>query len=100
MDLADHHHRAGHPIEAYRWALVAADVAAQAGGATEMLRLLRRALDIWPQSPGSQLTPLDLLQRIRGAAEQAGAQEEELAAVDDLLALVDRAAQPLLVADC
>jgi hypothetical protein len=43
VDLADHHHRAGHQQEAYRWALLAADAADRAGGAAEMLRLLRRA---------------------------------------------------------
>ena len=46
VDLADHHYRAGHSPEAYRWALLGAEAAEQAGGATEMLRLLRRALDL------------------------------------------------------
>jgi predicted ATPase len=45
LDLADHHDRAGNQVEAYRWALLGADAAGRAGGATEMLRLLRRALD-------------------------------------------------------
>jgi len=99
VDLANHHHRAGHPVEAYRGALLAADTAGRAGGAMEMLRLLRRALDLWPQVPEPGLSPIDLLERIRGAAEQAGEQEEELAAVDDLLALVDREANPLRAAE-
>ena len=98
VDLADHHHRAGHPQEAYRWALLGADAAGRAGGPTEMLRLLRRALDLLPQVPNAGLSRIDLLQRIRTAAEQAGEQEEELAAVDDLLATADREAQPLLAA--
>ncbi len=72
VDLADHHYRAGHRPEAYRWALLAADAADQAGGATEMLRLLRRALDLWPQVPEPGLSRIDLLRRIQAAAEQDG----------------------------
>ncbi len=98
VDLADHHHRAEHPQDAYRWALLGADATGQAGGATEMLRLLRRALDLWPQVPHPDLSEIDLLQRIQAAAEQAGEQEAELAAVDDLLAIVDRDRQTLLAA--
>ena len=60
-----------------------------------MLRLLRRALDLWPRVPHAGLSRVDLLRRIRAAAENAGAQEEELAAVEDLLVLVDREAQAL-----
>jgi hypothetical protein len=85
VDLADHHYRAGHENEAYRWALVAAEAAQRAGGAAEMLRLQRRALDLWPRVDRAGLSRVDLLERIRAAAERAGAQEEELAAVEDLL---------------
>jgi DNA-binding CsgD family transcriptional regulator/tetratricopeptide (TPR) repeat protein len=99
VDLADHHYLAGHPQGAYRWALLAADAVGRAGGATEMLRLLRRALDLLPQVPDAGVSRLDLLRRIRAAAEQAGEQEEELAAVEDLLAIVDRELQPLLAAE-
>jgi DNA-binding CsgD family transcriptional regulator len=99
VDLADHHYLAGHQQEAYRWALLAAEAAERAGGATEMLRLLRRALDLLPKVPSAEVSEIDLLQRIRTAAEQAGEQEEEFAAVDDLLTLVDRGQQPLLAAE-
>jgi DNA-binding CsgD family transcriptional regulator len=99
VDVADHHYRAGHRQEAYLWALLGADATGQAGGATEMLRLLRRALDMWPQLPHPSESRQDLLGRIRRAAEQAGEQEEELAAVHDLLAIVDRDQQPLLAAE-
>jgi DNA-binding CsgD family transcriptional regulator len=99
VDLADHHHRAGNDREAYRWALRAAEAAQQAGGAAEMLRLLRRALDLWARVPDAGLSRVDLLRRIRAAAEDAGAQEEELAAVEDLLVLVDREAQALVTAE-
>jgi DNA-binding CsgD family transcriptional regulator len=99
VDLADHHYRAGHREEAYRWALLGAEAAARAGGAKEMLRLLRRAFDLWPDVPHAEPSRLDLLQHIRQAADQAGAQEEELTAVDDLLALVDRERDPLTAAE-
>ena len=99
VDLADHHHWAGHEQEAYRWTLLAADAAGRAGGASEMLRLLRRALDLLPQVPNAGVSEIDLLRRIQTAADQAGELEEELAAVDDLLALIDRKAQPLFTVD-
>jgi DNA-binding CsgD family transcriptional regulator len=99
VDLADHHFRAIHPEEAYRWALLAADAVGQAGGATEMLRLLRRALDLLPQVTDRGLSRFDLLRRIQAAAERSGEQEQELAAVEDLLAIVERDAQPLLAAE-
>ena len=65
-----------------------------------MLRLLRRALDLRPQVPDAALTRIDLLGRIRAAAEQAGDEEEELAAVDDLLTLIDREDQPSSPPSC
>jgi len=98
VDLADHHHRAGHRQEAYQWALRGAEAAERAGGATEMLRLLRRALALRDEVPDAGISRLDLLQRIQAAAERAGEQDEELAAVDDLLAIVNREDQPLLAA--
>ncbi len=99
VDLADHHYRAGHREEAYRWALLGSEAAGRAGGAKEMLRLLRRAFDLWPEVPNAEPSRLDLLQRIRLAADQAGAQEEELTAVDDLLGLLDRERDPLTAAE-
>ena len=99
VELADHQFRAGHQQQAYRWALLAAEAAGRAGGATEQLRLLRRALDLRPQVPNAALTRIDLLGRIRVAAEQAGDEEEELVAVDDLLTLISRQDQPLVAAE-
>jgi hypothetical protein len=99
IDLADHHYRAGHSTQAYRWALIGAEAAERAGGATETLRLLRRALDLLPQVPDADLSKIDLLRRIQAAADQAGELDEELAAVDELLAILDRQKQPLLAAD-
>jgi DNA-binding CsgD family transcriptional regulator len=95
VDLADHHHRAGHAEQAYRWALRGAAAAERAGGATENLRLLRRALDLRPKVPAAELSERDLLQRIRYAAERAGEHEDELSAIEELLAAVDRKRDPL-----
>jgi DNA-binding CsgD family transcriptional regulator/tetratricopeptide (TPR) repeat protein len=99
VDLADHHYRARHQQEAYRWALLGADAAGRAGGATEVVRLLRRALQLWPHVSEPEFSRIDLLRRIKAAAEQTGEPEHELAAVDDLLALVDQKAQPLFTAE-
>jgi DNA-binding CsgD family transcriptional regulator len=99
IDLADHHYRAGDVGQAYRWALRGAVAAERAGGAVESTRLLHRALDLRPQVTDPGVTRLDLLLRIKAAAERAGLHEEELDAVDELLALIDRDRQPLLVAD-
>jgi DNA-binding CsgD family transcriptional regulator len=99
VELADHHHHAGHTQQAYQWALLAAGAADQAGGGNESLRLLHRALELWPHVPDPGLSRIDLLKRLRAAAEQAGREEEELAAVEDLLEHVDRQQQPLDAAD-
>jgi DNA-binding CsgD family transcriptional regulator len=99
VDLADHHYRAGHQQDAFRWALIAANAAGQAGGATERLRLLRRALVLWPDVPDPGIARLDLLRRIQAAANQAGDDEEELAAIEEMLGCVDLTRQPLLAAE-
>ena len=93
---ADHHHRAGQHAEAYRWALRAAGFG---GGTTEELRLLQRAVELWPHVPGAQETERQLLQRTRAAAATAGAHREDLQAVDRLLDVVDPGAEPLLTAE-
>lgn len=88
---ADHYFRAGLSGEAYDWALKAADEARSRGGPAEELRLLRRAQELRPGR--------DLLLRIQGAAEDAGHKADEWQAIDDLLGIVDRDAEPLLAAD-
>ncbi len=99
IDLADHHHRAGDVEQAFRWALRGAAAAEHAGGAAESTRLLRRALDLRPQVHGSEVTSADLLRQIQAAAERAGLHEEELTAVDKLLAVTDPEREPLFVAE-
>jgi DNA-binding CsgD family transcriptional regulator len=97
VDIADHFDRANRPAEAFDWALRAADALAGEGGSTEMMRLLRRALQLWPSS-GAGVSRLDLLDRIRLSAERAGDQDEELAAIEELVSGLDRDREPLRVA--
>jgi DNA-binding CsgD family transcriptional regulator len=99
IDLADHYHAAGDSGNAFRWALRAAEVAQRCGGAAEMLRLLRRAYDLWQPEAGTSAAQIDLLHRIRAAAEQAGEHEQELNSVDSLLAVLDRGSEPLKAAE-
>jgi DNA-binding CsgD family transcriptional regulator len=96
--LADAHFGAGHLEDAYRWALEAAEASEVVGAAAETIRLLRRAADLSYRLPDARFEPVQILDRIRVAAAQAGELEQELAAVDDLLALVDRTVEPLRVA--
>ena len=97
--VADHHHRAGHEIEAYRWALRASEAAGTVGGTAEMLRLLRRAVDLGKLLPGVSRTAKELLRRLMSVAAAAGAQDEELRAVEELIDRSDAATDPLLVVE-
>jgi hypothetical protein len=49
--------------------------------------------------PDPGISRLDLLRRVQAAADEAGDQDEELAAIEETLASIDRAQQPLLAAD-
>lgn len=93
VELADHCLGAGDLEQAYAWALQAATATERVGGATETIRLLRRASAL-ASSVDDTEAPGGLLDRVRMAAERAGDWEEELKAVDDLLAVVDSAAEP------
>lgn len=95
--LAHHHDAAEHLPEAYDWTLRAAAVASP--GTSELLRLLTRALALHELLPQATESREELLTRIRIAAEAAGAMEEELAAVQGLLALHDESERPLDVAE-
>ncbi|GGE95893.1 helix-turn-helix transcriptional regulator [Mycetocola zhadangensis] len=83
--VADHHDRAGHAAEALDWALQAAEEAGDSGGRPEMLRLLRRAVALRKELPDASASVHDLLVRLRAAADAAGAHEEELGAIEQLL---------------
>ena len=76
--VADHHDLAGHQMEAYRWSLRASEAAGSVGGNAEMLRLLRRAVDLKKLLPEVTTTTKELLRRLASAAAAAGAQAEEL----------------------
>lgn len=96
VDLADHYYQVGLTDDAYRWALRAADVVPHSA---EVLRLLRRALDLWPRVSGPRESRTALLERLRQAAVRAGRLSDALAAVDELLALVDRDQAPLVASE-
>ncbi len=98
VSIADHLHHAGDVDGAYAWALRAADALGDSGGAAERLRLIRRAVVLREQLPGAEESPLDLLDRLREAAEQTGAHADELDAVEGLLARTSRTEAPLEVA--
>ena len=92
----DHHHRANRWAEAYRWALCAAEYSV---GTAEELRLLQRAVTLWPRVPDAEDSERDLLQRMRTAATGVGAHREDLHAVERLLEVIDPEAEPLFVAE-
>ena len=64
-----------------------------------MLRLLRRAVALRKAVPEAHESELELWSRLRAAAETTGALEEELTAVQELLARIDVGAQPLDAAE-
>jgi DNA-binding CsgD family transcriptional regulator len=97
--VADHHHRAGHLDEAYRWALTSSEAARAAGGVTEMLRLLRRAVELRADVSHAAETEQDLVKRLIAVAAETGAHEEELRAVDLLLDITDPSIEPLLASE-
>ena len=97
--LADHHAGAGHSQEAFRWAMIAADSAEESGGAAEALRLLLRALALWPKATTSSLTKVDMLRRVQSAADRCGNSDVELDAIGQLLHLVDPSTDPLLISN-
>lgn len=97
--LAQHHYDAGNTGEAYRWTLRAVAAAGTAGGSNEILRLLHRALALHGQLPQVDEGRGELLQRLRIAAEAAGAMEDELEALEALLTELDAVRRPLDVAE-
>jgi DNA-binding CsgD family transcriptional regulator len=97
IGLADHYEQAGFEELAFEWALHGASAAEAGAGSAEAIRLLRRALDLWPLVNRPGTTRESLLHRQRRAAEHAGRDADELAAVNELLALLDPAREPLAV---
>ena len=70
--IADHRAYAGDAGRAYEWSLRATSRPGSLG-ADERLRLLERAVDLRPRVPGARESGIELLQRLRVAAETAGA---------------------------
>lgn len=97
--LAHHHDAAGHVVDAYRWTLRACAAAEGYSGTSEMLSLLNKALDLHSRLPSAEESREELLVRLRTAAEDAGAMDKELEAVNALLEVLDQAQRPLDVAE-
>ena len=96
--ISDHHLLAGQRDPAYHWAVTAADLMDARADRVGTLRMLRRAADLHPHARAPAV-PLDvILDGVREAARAVGSWEAELAAVDALLELVDREADPRRVA--
>ncbi len=99
VTLTGHHDQAGHRREAYEWSLRSWDLAGDARGSSEMLNLMRRAVELRGGLQGAAESVADLLWRLRETAEAVGADGDELAAVDALLELTDRVAEPLVASE-
>ena len=86
--VADHHHRADNLEAALSWSLRAAATAEAAGDDAEAVRLLHQALDLRRKvGTHADNDHLTLLRRQQAAAERVGDFEEELAAIEAILAL-------------
>jgi DNA-binding CsgD family transcriptional regulator len=101
MLVAEHHHRAGDAAAAFRWALQAADIAAAAETDSEVVRLLRRALDLFGQVNAGTVSAADLWRRLRAAADRVGDFEAALDATEGLLGTddVDQLTRAELIVD-
>ena len=97
--LTGHHDQAGHRREAYEWSLRSWDLAGDARGSSEMLNLMRRAVELREGLQGAAESVTDLLWRLKETAEAVGADGDELAAVDALLEVTDRVAEPLVASE-
>ena len=97
--IADHRYDAGDDeAGAYEWSLRAVSLA-ESIGSDAAVRLLARAIRLLPRIPGAAESRRELLQRARGVAEAAGAQEEELRAVEALLDGIAARDEPLVMAE-
>ena len=99
VTLTGHHDQAGHRREAYEWSLRSWELAGDARGSSEMLNLMRRAVELRGGLQGAAESVTDLLRRLKETAETVGADVDELAAVDALLEVTDRVAEPLVASE-
>ena len=66
--VAEHHARAGHDLEAYRWTLRAADLADRLDDRAGLLGLLGRLVDLRDRVEVAADSPVELLERLRHVA--------------------------------
>ncbi|WP_181578219.1 AAA family ATPase [Arthrobacter sp. AQ5-05] len=93
--LAHHHDAAGNFAEAYRWTLRAATATNEASGTVGKLPLLRRALELQDILGHEKEEREWLLNRMRAAAADTGAMEDELEAVEALISEITAVDRPL-----
>ncbi|WP_392545104.1 AAA family ATPase [Oryzobacter telluris] len=97
--VAEHHQRAGHDADAYRWTLCAADLATDRDDGAAALVLLRRLVELRERVEDVAESRRDLLDRLRRAAAAEGSHEAELDVVETLLGDLDETVDPLAVAE-
>ncbi len=97
--VAEHHLRAEHHPEAYRWTERAADLAGRLGDEHARLSLLGRLVELREQVDDVEESRVTLLRRLRDAAAALGEHETEHHTAESLLAEVDEGSDPLLVAE-
>jgi len=93
--LARHCDLAGDPDAAVRWALAAATAAEEVYAFEEALEQYRRALRLWPHASAPGTDQITLLERATRAADLVGDLTACRSFVQDALALVDAAVDPV-----
>ena len=89
------HDRAGSSGVAYAWAMRAWTLRGNDLASPDLRAAMRRAADLHAGVPGAAESPRDLWQRVRDLAAEAGADAEELEAVEALIGLADEIRDPL-----
>ena len=97
--LADHYAAAGEAGEAYVWSLLVAAGLEGRTSAPDVVRALRRALELREAAEATAPTVEDLLVRLRAATARAGDLWGELDAVEQLLEATDRDERPEVAAE-
>ncbi|WIM20229.1 MULTISPECIES: LuxR family transcriptional regulator [unclassified Microbacterium] len=85
LRIADHHYRSGVVERAYASAVETSESARDAGAYPQELLLLLRALEIGPTIGLNALPRYELLCCARRAAQDAGASDDELTIIDEIL---------------
>ena len=97
--VAEHHLRAEHHEDAYRWTMRAADLAGRLDDQPVRLTLLRRLVDLRDHVEDVEPSRVEVLGRLWQAAAEHGDHEAEFGAVEALLAEVDERTDALEVAE-